>query len=364
MAGDLRRNDARAQPQLHGKDIAISEALFPGDGELSSYGGELTDLPDELPPKMAEMLHRNIMEEVEAILARQGEEVEAILARQADSLWKRGQAELGRLQLEKSQVITSLSELQARQEQMVAEQTAMRGALAALTSKLEFVATEMREAVRSLPSRASTPGSPEVAGACQSDGDGARALAKGSVVPPWTDDHKVDALEDPALLFSSLSGSQTPPRLPRAGQDLTAAPGSQSRHMAPQLPGSPAVLLSLASVLGWTSLDAAKKLPGSTVEEVGNRGLPRPGCDVADPIWLLCAAAAEEETLAAAGQSSTPVAGIGSPVSTDVGIAGAQAQDSGASRAGTKAMQLRAEAPAFVPGCGGSSAGSVQQSFS
>eukprot|EP00448_Togula_jolla_P030195 CAMPEP_0170641424 /NCGR_PEP_ID=MMETSP0224-20130122/40755_1 /TAXON_ID=285029 /ORGANISM="Togula jolla, Strain CCCM 725" /LENGTH=326 /DNA_ID=CAMNT_0010972005 /DNA_START=27 /DNA_END=1006 /DNA_ORIENTATION=- len=326
MAGDLRRNDARAQPQLHGKDIAISEALFPGDGELSSYGGELTDLPDELPPKMAEMLHRNIMEEVEAILARQGG------------------------------------------LQMVAEQTAMRGALAALTSKLEFVATEMREAVRSLPSRASTPGSPEVAGACQSDGDGARALAKGSVVPPWTDDHKVDALEDPALLFSSLSGSQTPPRLPRAGQDLTAAPGSQSRHMAPQLPGSPAVLLSLASVLPSSTAGQASTPPKNSQARQSRR-LEIAACldlDAMSPTQYGYSAPRlpSEETLAAAGQSSTPVAGIGSPVSTDVGIAGAQAQDSGASRAGTKAMQLRAEAPAFVPGCGGSSAGSVQQSFS
>jgi len=82
-------------------------------------------------------------------------DVEAVLAQKADNLWRRGQAELNKLQHERKQVVTCLRDLQDCQEQLLAEHTAMRSALVDITTKLEFVATEMREAIRSMPQRAS-----------------------------------------------------------------------------------------------------------------------------------------------------------------------------------------------------------------
>eukprot|EP00421_Protoceratium_reticulatum_P034140 CAMPEP_0168481092 /NCGR_PEP_ID=MMETSP0228-20121227/64334_1 /TAXON_ID=133427 /ORGANISM="Protoceratium reticulatum, Strain CCCM 535 (=CCMP 1889)" /LENGTH=51 /DNA_ID=CAMNT_0008497451 /DNA_START=7 /DNA_END=159 /DNA_ORIENTATION=+ len=48
-------------------------------------------------------------------------EVELVLEHKADSLWRRGQAELGKLQQERKKVSSCLRELQDRQESLLAE---------------------------------------------------------------------------------------------------------------------------------------------------------------------------------------------------------------------------------------------------
>lgn len=77
-------------------------------------------------------------------------DVEAVLAQKADSLWKRGQAELGKMQQDRKEVASSIAELQRRQDLLIDEQTSMHDALLDITTKMEFVAMEMREALRAV----------------------------------------------------------------------------------------------------------------------------------------------------------------------------------------------------------------------
>jgi len=125
----------------------------------SVQNGELLGVQTrgEISPTLARQLHGEIMADVEAVFQQR-----------ADSLWRRGQAEVSRLQQERDQVVVTLKELQARQDMLVAEHNDMKRALVDITTKLEFVATEMREALRQAPQRASSgqadgipaPGSP------------------------------------------------------------------------------------------------------------------------------------------------------------------------------------------------------------
>jgi len=80
-------------------------------------------------------------------------EVEAVLEKKSDTLWLRGQEELRKMKREQKQVLGSLSELQAQQEVLIKEHSQMRSALLDVTSKLEFVAVEMRQALNTLACR-------------------------------------------------------------------------------------------------------------------------------------------------------------------------------------------------------------------
>lgn len=241
---------------------------------------------------IAQVLHEDIMKDVEAVLAQK-----------ADNLWRRGQAELTKLQLDRKQVVTSLKELQDRQEQLVAEHSAMRSALVDITTKLEFVATEMREAIRSMPQRA--PGwNPESSGA-----DGVQHALPLAPMPPPMAGGAVSCSASSLAKSPSCAGLQSPAGhhaasargLPAAcaaaaaacvaaqaavasttsspGADLTGAVssalaaasspleqleqlpegpctprrssnrGTPPSHSGQHPPGSPAVLLSLASAL-------------------------------------------------------------------------------------------------------------------
>jgi len=93
---------------------------------------------DSLLDKIPEALRQEIMVEVEAILAKKEE-----------SLFRRGQAEIGKLHEERKQVAACLTEITAKQELMVKEHVAMKSALGEITSQLEFLATEMTQVLRS-----------------------------------------------------------------------------------------------------------------------------------------------------------------------------------------------------------------------
>merc|ERR1719253_413638 len=78
-------------------------------------------------------------------------DLEAKLSQKEESLWRRGQVEIRRLQLEHAQVASSVGTLQERQEAIVKENQKIRGALLEVTSKFETVVKEMREVLRTMP---------------------------------------------------------------------------------------------------------------------------------------------------------------------------------------------------------------------
>merc|ERR1719261_627669 len=111
--------------------------------------------------------------EFEALRNRLMSEIEAKLSQKEESLWRRGQVEIRKLQLETAQVTSCVSKLQERQATLVSENQKMRGALLEVTSKFELVVTEMREALRALPQRSGEADllspSPSVASTSASD---------------------------------------------------------------------------------------------------------------------------------------------------------------------------------------------------
>ncbi|CAK0801607.1 unnamed protein product [Prorocentrum cordatum] len=97
-----------------------------------------------------EQLRERLRQEVAASL-------EAVLAEKAESLWKRGAAEVAALRREREQAVASVRELRARQEELQEEQASMREALVGLTASFESVVSELRQVVRLLP-RPEPPG--------------------------------------------------------------------------------------------------------------------------------------------------------------------------------------------------------------
>jgi len=88
--------------------------------------------------QLGELLHDRVMARVEDILAQQ-----------ELKLWQRGQDEIAQLHQDRQQAATSLQELQARQESLIAEQAEMQRALTDISGKLDSVVKEMTEAVQS-----------------------------------------------------------------------------------------------------------------------------------------------------------------------------------------------------------------------
>lgn len=89
--------------------------------------------------------------EIGALKAQIIADIEERLAKKEESLWRRGQVEIKRLQQEQEQVKTAVEKLQANQVQLVSESQKLRGALVDVTAKFEVVVSEMREVLRALP---------------------------------------------------------------------------------------------------------------------------------------------------------------------------------------------------------------------
>eukprot|EP00927_Polykrikos_kofoidii_P073428 TRINITY_DN69467_c0_g1_i1.p1 TRINITY_DN69467_c0_g1~~TRINITY_DN69467_c0_g1_i1.p1 ORF type:complete len:525 (+),score=91.34 TRINITY_DN69467_c0_g1_i1:96-1670(+) len=113
-----------------------------------------------------------LMPEFEAIKIQILGEIEARLGHKDESLWRRGQVEIQKLQREQQQVRSAVDMMQERQASLIAETQKIRGALLDVTSKFELVVSEMRQVLRvqrqhgsrhrSPPARALSP-SPSVA---------------------------------------------------------------------------------------------------------------------------------------------------------------------------------------------------------
>jgi len=93
-----------------------------------------------LAPEAVDALKEEIMAEMEAKLSQKDE-----------SLWRRGQVEIRRLQSEQQQINDTISKLQESQAQLVVENQKIRSALLEVTSKFELVVKELRGALRALP---------------------------------------------------------------------------------------------------------------------------------------------------------------------------------------------------------------------
>lgn len=75
-------------------------------------------------------------------------EVESKLA---ESLWRRGQCEIRKLQQEEEMLVSAVDRLQEQQEVMRKESREMQAALAQVTANFELVVHQMREAFRLMP---------------------------------------------------------------------------------------------------------------------------------------------------------------------------------------------------------------------
>lgn len=268
-------------------------------------------------------------------------DVEALLSQKSDSLWKRGQAELVKMQEDREEVARSLVGLQTSQEALIAEQQSMHGALLDITAKMEFVAMEMREALRAAgngngktgcagmlgEANLGTPPAYPTASASELLA-GLSALSLGMGVDFECTPPPLGA--DPGLLC-------TPPRI--TPQSAASLPGYS---IAPPLPGSPAVLLSLASALpsaptpsAMTS--AAASYPATTRLQIAE-------ClDMTEMFQDARHSPISNSSSALLGNGSWQ-SSAGSPSKVDAGSPSPAAEAS----FGT----LNADAPVFVP-CGG-----------
>mmetsp|Transcript_75948 Transcript_75948/g.210879 ORF Transcript_75948/g.210879 Transcript_75948/m.210879 type:complete len:574 (+) Transcript_75948:59-1780(+) len=79
------------------------------------------------------------------------QELEAKLAQKEDSLWRRGQVEIKRLQFEQQQVKIAVEKLQEKQTALTVDTQKIRCALIEVTDKFERVVLDMREVLRALP---------------------------------------------------------------------------------------------------------------------------------------------------------------------------------------------------------------------
>jgi len=115
---------------------------------------------------------------------------EAKLLQKEDALWKRGQAEIRKLQVQQQQVTENVSKLQERQATIISQNQEMQGALVAVTSQFEVIVKEMREVLLTMPRGACQPSpSPSVASTAASD------AAKSKVVE---DELHSEPLSEPA----------------------------------------------------------------------------------------------------------------------------------------------------------------------
>jgi len=81
-------------------------------------------------------------------------DIEAKLLQKEESLWRRGQVEIRKLQLEQQAVTSCIGKMQEKQAALMTENQKIRGVLLEVTTKFELVVKEMREVLRALPPRA------------------------------------------------------------------------------------------------------------------------------------------------------------------------------------------------------------------
>lgn len=204
--------------------------------------------------------------DIQALKQKIMREVESKLLEKDESLWRRGQAEIRKLQQEQDQLMTNVQRLREQQDMMTQESQKMQGALAQVTSKFELVVKEMREALRAMPqlqpqlSNHLTP-SPSVASTSASDeiqGDeqACHPTPGSSMGTPFTGFGSVDRAHRPTPQPNwNLQGSEGIGAVFEQFDEEAPASGPQRRYRTPpRMPLQSPAVLSLASALPSVSL--------------------------------------------------------------------------------------------------------------
>lgn len=262
--------------------------------------------------QLEELLHDRVMARVEDILAQQ-----------ELKLWQRGQDEIAQLHQDRQQAATSLQQLLERQESLVLEQAEMQRALTDISGKLDSVVQEMTEAVQSsgmLPPWKTT--------AFVSAGPGEGNFCE---VPEATAQSQDDFLVDnalqtslPPLLPSSAPGPD-PVAIALAAQMAAAAAAAAA---AVGLPPETAALSAAVAALDPGSVSAAEPQTPPRVVKGG-------------AVLSLASALGDQQTPPPPGPPPGPPSRLNIAAYLDA---------EGVGKPAIPLLQLRAEAPEFVPG--------------
>lgn len=119
------------------------------DAELASTGDKREE--DDFASRNALATDTTDAPNLEALQEKIMVQIQHKLSQKEESLWRRGQVEIKRLQTQQKEVTATLSMMQERQDNLVKENQKMRGALMEVTTKFEQVVKQMREVLRALP---------------------------------------------------------------------------------------------------------------------------------------------------------------------------------------------------------------------
>lgn len=249
-----------------------------GDDALTST----TRMEEESSSREGKVIEKLEDQLRESIMAK----LEDILAKQETDLWRRGQEAVAQLQTDRKSVLASLTELQTRQAELMAQQAEMNRALLDISGKLEMV-QEMSKALSGVavpaPSGAIGPevAEPEVMSGIlngfddilvdSSEGPAFPPLLMSSLMPPMVEMAcaQAAAMMEPER-FGGMHGDfgegpRTPPRCGKSPAVLSLASALTPQSTPPRMSerrGPPR--LSLAAHLDTKELraDAPAFVPG------------------------------------------------------------------------------------------------------
>mmetsp|Transcript_60990 Transcript_60990/g.108416 ORF Transcript_60990/g.108416 Transcript_60990/m.108416 type:complete len:305 (-) Transcript_60990:110-1024(-) len=279
--------------------------------------------------QLEEFLHAGIMSRVDDVLAQQ-----------EHALWHRGQEEIAQLHQERQQADLILKDLQKRQDVLVKEQEDMQCALKVITDHLEQVSMEFFEAVRTSGIGAgSVPGMPAVS----LDNDKA-----------FNDLAPSDCQQSFSSPFS-MPPLPAPLPVPPAGVDQIGMPQYGVAAQAAAMAAAAAAAIGLPPASAAAAAAAAALEHGESSPGGDPRTPPRVRAESATPG---AQPSAQLPSMPQVG-NSLPILSLASALSPDTPPRPAPP---GPSRLNIAAcleaeavskplpLQLRAEAPAFVPG--------------
>jgi len=275
---------------------------------------------DELPAfsgtQLEELLYKDVMARVDEVLAQQ-----------ELKLWRRGQEEIAQLHHDREEAMTSLQQLRERHEALLQEQSEMQRALKDISSKLDLVANDMMEAFHAsavLPSWASMDS--------VSAGTGEGQLCDGQATFP--------SISTEEMLVQSSVQTLLPP-LPVFSAAAPTHPDSTAIAVAAQA----AAAAAAAAVFGLPLDGAGISAPLAAFDQ--NEMLPEgpqtpPRAKKKGAVLSLASVLDDhQQTPPPPGPCPGPPSRLNIAACLDAEVS---------CKAAVPQLQLRAEAPAFVPG--------------
>eukprot|EP00931_Biecheleriopsis_adriatica_P115670 TRINITY_DN91439_c0_g1_i1.p1 TRINITY_DN91439_c0_g1~~TRINITY_DN91439_c0_g1_i1.p1 ORF type:complete len:484 (-),score=112.11 TRINITY_DN91439_c0_g1_i1:41-1492(-) len=212
--------------------------------------------------------------DIEALQGRIMLEIQNKLAQKEESLWRRGQVEIKRLQEKQRETLATVSKMQEQQNVLITQNQEMRRTIVEVTSKFEQVVKQMRGVIRKLPQSQQTPPEGSQGQAMHpspSPSDASTAASKEPVAP-------TPGMHTPLTMWhpgrgvtasgADLTGEAVPPPLAARGDSEKtfrtpprgAATDDPYAAVGLQVPAS----WSYASASSPTALSLASALPSST----------------------------------------------------------------------------------------------------